>query len=261
MQNNSRDLKELLDDEFEKRNSFFELSYNKPDPLLVARKQKDEYAILLCALFGYGKASLIVKFLDSLNFQLLNEDKETIQKELENFYYRFQSNLDVIKVFQTFSKMKKEINLYELFIENYNKTSCILETLDSIINKIYEYSNYYESAGFRFLISTSLKRDKNSKIKLIGNAPYKRWFMFFRWMIRDDNLDLGLWSGIDKKDLILPLDTHTFKVSQKLGLLNRKTYDLKSAVLITEKLKQFDENDPIKYDFALYRIGQEKKVF
>jgi uncharacterized protein (TIGR02757 family) len=71
---------------------------------------------------------------------------------------------------------------------------------------------------------------------------------------------MGLWKYIDKKDLILPLDTHTFKVSQKLGLLTRKTYDLKSAILITEKLKEFDCNDPIKYDFALYRLGQEKII-
>ena len=45
--------------------------------------------------------------------------------------------------------------------------------------------------------------------------------MFLRWMVRDDNLDLGTLCGVDKKDLILPLDTHTFKVSQKLGLLDR----------------------------------------
>jgi uncharacterized protein (TIGR02757 family) len=68
---------------------------------------------------------------------------------------------------------------------------------------------------------------------------------------------MGLWKNIDKKDLIIPLDTHTFKISQKLGLLTRKTYDLKSAILITDKLKEFDIDDPIKYDFALYRIGQE----
>ena len=82
--------------------------------------------------------------------------------------------------------------------------------------------------------------------------------MFLRWMVRDDNLDMGLWKNIYKKDLILPLDTHTFKVSQRLGLLTRKSYDLKSAVLITDKLKEFDKNDPIKYDFAIYRLGQEK---
>ena len=82
--------------------------------------------------------------------------------------------------------------------------------------------------------------------------------MFLRWMVRNDNLDMGLWKSVNKKDLILPLDTHTFKVSQKLGLLTRKTYDLKSAVLITEKLREFDPLDPIKYDFAIYRLGQEK---
>jgi len=84
--------------------------------------------------------------------------------------------------------------------------------------------------------------------------------MFLRWMVRDDNLDMGLWKNVNKKDLILPLDTHTFKVSLKLGLLKRKTYDLKSAILITEALKNFNNEDPIIYDFALYRIGQEKIV-
>ncbi|MEA2016985.1 MAG: DUF2400 family protein, partial [Campylobacterota bacterium] len=48
--------------------------------------------------------------------------------------------------------------------------------------------------------------------------------------------------------------------SQKLGLLTRKTYDLKSAVLISKKLREFDCNDPIKYDFAIYRLGQEKQL-
>jgi uncharacterized protein (TIGR02757 family) len=77
-------------------------------------------------------------------------------------------------------------------------------------------------------------------------------------MVREDNLDLGIWKGVNKKDLILPLDTHTFNVSKRIGLLNRKTYDLKSAMEITQKLKLFDNQDPIKYDFALYRLGQEK---
>jgi uncharacterized protein (TIGR02757 family) len=71
---------------------------------------------------------------------------------------------------------------------------------------------------------------------------------------------MGLWEGVKKSDLIIPLDTHTFNVSKKLGLLSRKTYDLESAVLVTQKLKEFDNNDPLKYDFALYRIGQEKII-
>ena len=94
--------------------------------------------------------------------------------------------------------------------------------------------------------------------KTKGVGALKRWMMFLRWMVRKDNIDMGLWSSKYKKDLILPLDTHTFKVSKKLGLLQRKTYDLQAAIEITEVLKGFDTKDPMKYDFALYRIGQEK---
>jgi uncharacterized protein (TIGR02757 family) len=69
---------------------------------------------------------------------------------------------------------------------------------------------------------------------------------------------LGLWSSIDRANLIIPLDTHTFNVSRRLGLLKRKSYDLKSAILLTQKLREFDSADPLKYDFAIYRLGQEK---
>jgi len=250
-------IKKLLNDEFSSRNKHFELSYDKPDPLLVASRYKDEYIILLCALFAYGKASMIVKFLDTLDFSLLDASDEKIDKELDSFYYRFQTSEDIKMVFKTFKKLKKLYNLNKLFLEGYSKNNSTLEGLDFIISKIHEVANY-KSQGFTFLVSSPLKRDKEGNIKEIGNAPYKRWNMFLRWMVRSDELDLGLWSGIDKKDLILPLDTHTFNVSKKLGLLSRKTYDLKSAIEITNKLKEFDNNDPIKYDFALYRIGQEK---
>lgn len=257
MTKKDKEIKELLDKEVDSRNSNCELSYDKPDPLLVASRYDDEYIILLCALFAYGNAKLIVRFLDSFDFSLLDESEEKIDKELEGFYYRFQKSEDIKKIFKTFRRMKQEDSLNSIFVKAYKKENSIFEGLDSVINKIHNVANY-KSQGFTFLVSNPFKRDKQGQIKEIGNAPYKRWNMFLRWMVRKDELDLGLWSGIDKKDLILPLDTHTFKVSQKLGLLDRKTYDLKSAIDITHKLKEFDSSDPVKYDFALYRLGQEK---
>ncbi len=83
--------------------------------------------------------------------------------------------------------------------------------------------------------------------------------MFLRWMVRSDHLDMGLWTKIEKRDLIMPLDTHTFQVSRRLGLLERKSYDMKAALELTEQLRIFDPEDPVKYDFALYRLGQEKQ--
>ena len=161
-------------------------------------------------------------------------------------------------VFKTFRILKKEHSLEELFFEGYKNENSVLEGIDFVIQKIKEKANY-SSFGFDFLVGNPLKRDKNGKIK-DSNAPYKRWNMFLRWMVRFDTLDLGLWKKIDKKDLILPLDTHTFKVSKKLGLLENRTYNLKSALEISQKLKEFDANDPIKYDFAIYRLGQEKII-
>lgn len=254
-----RDIKELLDKEVCSRNSNCELSYDKPDPLLVASRYDDEYIILLCALFAYGNARLIVKFLDSLDFSLLDKSEEQIDKALDGYYYRFQNSEDVKTIFKTFKKLRQEDSMENIFYEGYKKENSILEGLDSLITKIHQIANY-KSQGFTFLVSSPFKRDKQGNIKQIGNAPYKRWNMFLRWMVRKDELDMGLWEKINKKDLILPLDTHTFKVSQKLGLLDRKTYDLKSALLITEKLKEFDLSDPVKYDFALYRIGQERMI-
>ncbi len=96
--------------------------------------------------------------------------------------------------------------------------------------------------------------------KTKGAGALKRWMMWLRWMVREDNIDMGLFFGIDKADLIMPLDTHTFSVGLKLGLLKRKTYDLQAAIELTDTLKTFDKTDPLKYDFALYRLGQEKIV-
>lgn len=255
---NDKELKELLDKEVSSRNSKFELSIDRPDPLFVASKYKDEYISLLCALFGYGKASLIVKFCDTLPYELLDGSEDKIRKELDSFYYRFQNSEDIISIFIALNRLKKETTLNELFKSYYKKENSVLEGIDGTIKTIYQKLDY-NSRGYQFLVGSPLSRDKNNDIKHIGNAPYKRWNMFLRWMVRKDFLDMGLWSGIDKADLILPLDTHTFNVSKKLGLLTRKTYDLKSALLVTNMLKEFDKLDPIKYDFAIYRLGQEKK--
>mgnify|MGYP000120112860 CR=1 FL=1 len=253
-------LKELLDNEVNSRNKKEELCVkNRPDPLIVAKRYNDEYISLICALFSYGKASSIVKFLDSFDFDLLTSSEAEIKDKLQNHYYRFQTSQDVIALFIALKRLKEKNSLNELFLEGYNPNKNVLEGIEYVIKSIcdaYEHT----SQGYTFLIGTAPKRDKNNQIKQIGNAPYKRWNMYLRWMVRKDELDMGLWHGVNKADLILPLDTHTFKVSTNLGLLSRKTYDLKSAMLITEKLKEFDCFDPIKYDFALYRLGQEKLV-
>ena len=127
MTKKDKELKELLDIEANSRNNCFELSYEKPDPLMVAKKQKDEYAILICALFAYGNAKQIVKFLDSLDFSLLEKSEKQIEETLKNHYYRFQNSSDVLAVFKTFRILKQEHSLEELFFEGYKNENSVLD--------------------------------------------------------------------------------------------------------------------------------------
>jgi uncharacterized protein (TIGR02757 family) len=88
--------------------------------------------------------------------------------------------------------------------------------------------------------------------------PLKRWNLYFRWMARKDEIDFGLWDFIDKRSLIVPLDTHLFKVGRCMGWIRQKTQSHKAALELTEALKAFSPEDPLKYDFFLcHRVGIE----
>ena len=245
-------IKKRLDEEVSKRNHADELHDTRPDPIIPARVYKDEYISLICAMFGYGRADAIVKFLFSLDFTLLDADEADIKKALQSHYYRFQNPQDVQAIFIALSRLKKVTDLEDIFYRAYSKDGDVIKGINALIQAI-EESYEYQSRGYRFLLGSVTTKTK-------GAGALKRWMMYLRWMVRKDNIDMGLWSKVDKRDLIMPLDTHTFNVSKKLGLLRRKTYDLEAALELTQTLKTFDESDPVKYDFALYRIGQEKMV-
>ena len=247
-----KEIKKFLDQEVETRNSSFELSYEKPDPLLIAKKYNDEAIALICALFAYGNAGQIVKFLESLDFSLLQSPDDTIRKKLETHYYRFQKPEDVAGLFIALKRLKEMGSIEDLFYEGYKKEGNILDGLWHFIDQlrsVYPYQSY----GYNFLVG-SVPKNLNSA------GTYKRYLMYLRWMVRSDSLDMGLWKKIDKKDLLMPLDTHTFDVSRRFKLLKRKSCDMKASRELTKRLARFDKDDPVKYDFALYRLGQEKLV-
>ena len=250
--NSINSIKKLLDAEVLKRNKSDEVSAEKLDPILVAKRYNDPTISLICALFAYGNVKQIVKFLDSLDFSLLKKSDEEITKALKNHYYRFQKGEDIIALFIALKRLNKKTTLEDVFHQGYMKNNSVIDGVHGLIQTIKDLYPH-SSQGYNFLISKVTTKTK-------GAGALKRWMMFLRWMVRSDNIDMGLWSDIYKKDLILPLDTHTFNVSKKLGLLSRKTYDLESAILITKALISFDEEDPMKYDFAIYRLGQEKII-
>lgn len=286
------ELKNLLDSHYALRNTEFELSFDKPDPLFAVKKNLtqnniDEIAVL-CALLAYGNAGQILKTLLKLDFRILG-DKSAIERA--NFpLYRFQTSEDIKNIFLALSEIIECGGIRCVFMEAYlaqknanlaqnhatlreskreSKAESKYDSIESpvicginaMIDALFialQNNNANLTQGLRFLIGQKAINPRTS-------SPLKRWNLFLRWMGRKDNIDLGLWQNpqnaqdsLDKADLILPLDTHTFRLSKKLNLLQGKTYNLYSALEITRNLARFCADDPVKYDFALYRLGQEK---
>lgn len=297
----SRELKDLLDKHYELRNSEFELSLDKPDPLFavkenLAQKNIDEIAVV-CALLAYGNAGQILKTLRKLDFSILG-DKSAI-KRTDFPLYRFQTSDDIKNLFLALSEIIANGGIKRVFVESYkaqkernmqnlgessgdsreskresreslrksdsanlkceSPTICgINAMIDALFGALQKNGISNPTQGLRFLIGQKATNPRTS-------SPLKRWNLFLRWVVRKDKIDLGLWQNpqnlqdsIDKADLILPLDTHTFRLSKKLNLLQGKTYNLHSAMEITKNLSHFCASDPVKYDFAIYRLGQER---
>ncbi len=83
----------------------------------------------------------------------------------------------------------------------------------------------------------------------------KRLNLFLRWMVRRDEVDLGVWSAVSPARLIVPLDTHVVRVGRCLGLTSRRTPGWPMAAEITASLRRIDPEDPVRYDFSLCHVG------
>ena len=93
-----------------------------------------------------------------------------------------------------------------------------------------------------------------------GASACKRMHLMLRWLVRKDgNVDLGVWRRIPENRLMIPLDVHVGRVARELGLLERKQDDRMAVELLTDKLREYDINDPIRYDFALFGYGEQQK--
>ena len=90
-------------------------------------------------------------------------------------------------------------------------------------------------------------------------SPCKRLMLYMRWMVRKDAVDPGPWTGISPAMLIVPLDTHMFRIGKYFGLTNRGTPDMKSALEITRFFRSLLPGDPVRYDFSLTRPGIRKE--
>ena len=237
---------------------FFEEIYERymlrefvsPDPLEFLYRytsQKDIEAVALVASsFAYGKVSQILKsvghILDTLGDSpaeyLQNATRAELLSRFKGFVYRFNGEIDTVDFLHAIGKFLRQGTIEELFASGYNGD--IIKGAENFVQ------SFYSCIGH----GTSLL-----PLPSRGSAC-KRLFLFLRWMVRTDKVDLGLWQrSISPSNLIVPLDTHAWSIARDLGLCRRSSASLKSAVEITNSYRDICEADPVKYDFALTRFG------
>jgi len=88
----------------------------------------------------------------------------------------------------------------------------------------------------------------------------KRLHLFLRWMVREDEVDPGGWRDVPPSKLVVPLDVHMHRFARALGLTRRATADLRTALEVTAAFRRLCPEDPVRYDFAITRLGIRRGV-
>jgi len=89
----------------------------------------------------------------------------------------------------------------------------------------------------------------------LKGSACKRLHLFLRWMVRKDRVDPGVWRCVSRARLLVPVDTHMHRIARALGATQRKSADLRTALELTDAFRRIRPADPVRYDFALTRLG------
>lgn len=88
------------------------------------------------------------------------------------------------------------------------------------------------------------------------NSSCKRFWLFLRWAIRQNScVDPGTMLFMPPSNLMVPLDVHVARYSRMFGLLTRPYNDWKAVTELTDRLRFMNQDDPAKYDYALFGLG------
>ncbi|PLX40282.1 MAG: TIGR02757 family protein [Deltaproteobacteria bacterium] len=256
--------REFLEELYDKHHRLENLA---PDPLIFARGFNDplegELAGLIAGVFAYGNVKQIVKNLTLIFDELGQNPKEAIlstppekwTERFAGFAYRFHKVEDISLFFWLLRQaIERNGSLVNIFTKaRYTK---IKEQMSAFTQELL--------AGDARPILSTATLPKGHPVRHLLSSPAsggaaKRLCLFLRWMVRRDALDPGYWLGkIDHKKLVVPLDVHVGRVGRHFGLTSLKSPGWKMAEQITTSLRHFEPNDPLRYDFTLFRYGMEE---
>jgi uncharacterized protein (TIGR02757 family) len=229
-------------------------------PHRYSRPGDIEAAGFIASCFSYGKVELFKPVVEQIlkpggKHPALFLKKYSPKKDgiyFRGISYRFNKEKDILCFIYIISHTLKEWgSLKKLFYHNYRAEH---EDIRIAMNGFVEYFHQVDTSP---VYGRNIKPQGLTQLLPLPEkrSACKRMNLFLRWMVRTKDIDLGIWNKIPPSKLIIPLDTHIAKISRCLGLTKRTVSDWKTAKEITEALKKFDPQDPLKYDFALCHQG------
>jgi uncharacterized protein (TIGR02757 family) len=236
------------------------------DPLVMVHGFTDardrEIAALFAALLAYGNVKQINGSLKRLFAAMGGRpgtfvrkfNYATAVKKLTGFKHRFNDEQDILCLCWLLNQIMQKQSLEEAF-----RQGCDSNDSD-LIGALSAFGALLRAQEFGPYFSRKEMLAKSSFRHLLadpgGGSACKRWHLWLRWMVRPaDGVDLGLWSTIPASKLLMPVDTHILRICQNLGMINKAAASLVASRAITARLRMADAADPVRYDFALCRLG------
>jgi uncharacterized protein (TIGR02757 family) len=249
--------------------------YNRPQfiendpvsiPHLFTKKQDIEIMAFWAATLAWGqritiinKCKELISLMDGAPYDFIINHDEIDLKKLLKFKHRTFNDTDTLYFISFFRyHYSRSASLEDAFVPGGVMLRHSKHERKGL-SDVKDYLDHFRSYFF------SLPDHPHRTMKHVSSpsqkSTCKRLNMFLRWMVRKDDygVDFGIWNKIKPSELIMPCDLHVDRVARKLRLITRKQTDWQTAVELTERLREFDPNDPVKYDFALFGLGIEER--
>jgi len=244
-------LKQKLDELYDLYN---DRKYVHPDPLEFLYDYPDpmdmELIGLIASSLAYGRVAQILKSVSTVLEKMhgsprkfLTESTDrSIRSAYSGFKHRFTTGDEMtFMLIRMRELIEKHGTLQGCFLKSYRQED---ETVMPALTAFVKQFNGDNGDSKNSLLPSPAK----------GSAC-KRLNLFLRWMVRQDAVDLGGWKDIPASKLIIPLDTHMYRICSSMKMTCRKPADMATALEITDYFRKISPEDPVKYDFAITRLG------
>jgi len=236
------------------------LDFIKNDPISVPHqfslKQDIEIAGFFAAILAWGNrksiinsAQKIITAMDNSPYEFITQHQPKDLISMQDIKHRTFNSTDLLYC----------IEVLKLHYQKHNSLENAFFTANEKFDAYNALSNFN---SYFFSLSDAPLRTQKHIASPKKNSACKRLNMYLRWMVRKDKngVDFGIWNKIAPFQLMMPLDVHVVNsAAELLQLINIKP-NWKGVCEVTQFVANFDPNDPVKYDYALFGYQIEKKM-